>query len=229
MSNDHAKVALDLFCGGVSGVLSRTAVSPLERLKILYQIQYMTVESSGGKKYNGIINSLKLVMKEEGFRGLFKGNGSNAVRVFPYIGIQFSTYEYISRVVKDRSKSKSMSAMEKLYAGSFAGMTSALCTYPLDVIRGRLSAQGAVANTKYSGMLDCFSKIVKFEGPKGLYSGISPALLGIAPYAGVNFLVYESLKEASPVAPGDSGPSAWYLFVSFLSPSGLVCLVGGWR
>lgn len=45
----------------------------------------------------------------------------------------------------------------------------------------------------------------------GLYRGISPTLIGVAPYVGINFFVYETLKENAPVAPGASAPSALWL------------------
>lgn len=90
-------------------------------------------------------------------------------------------------------------------------MTSVLATYPLDIVRGRLTAQGGATSTQYTGMVDALSSIVRNEGVAGLYRGIAPTLIGIAPYVGINFLVYESLKERAPVEPGATGPSALWL------------------
>lgn len=93
----------------VAGCASRTAVAPLERLKILFQVQdYLSQEkavasTAGGKftgavaaaappKYNGVWRSLRRIGAEEGFRGYFRGNGANCARVFPYTAIQFAAY-----------------------------------------------------------------------------------------------------------------------------------------
>jgi solute carrier family 25 phosphate transporter 23/24/25/41 len=216
MSLDN-KVAFNMCTGGVAGVLSRTVVSPLERLKILYQVQFMTLEKAGGgpRKYNGVFQSLGLILKEEGVRGFYKGNGANAVRVFPYIGVQFAAFGYLSDLVKvykyDSRMECKLSPVDKLLTGAVAGMVSVLATYPLDNVRGRLSAQGGALHSQYTGMLDCLTSTVRAEGLRGLFAGISPTLLGIGPYVGVNFLVYETLKEHAPVPEGETGPSALHL------------------
>ena len=81
------KAALNLMCGGVAGAISRTVVSPLERLKILYQVQYVTLQkksgrghSTGSPKYGSVMSSLRLIYQEEGFRGYYKGNLANVIR-----------------------------------------------------------------------------------------------------------------------------------------------------
>lgn len=95
----------------VAGCASRTAVAPLERLKILFQVQdYLNhgkAAVGSGKptgattavsvpKYNGVWSSLRRIGAEEGFRGYFRGNGANCARVFPYTAIQFAAYVLLS-------------------------------------------------------------------------------------------------------------------------------------
>ena len=58
-----------LVSGACAGAVSRTCVSPLERLKILLQLQPSRPDTA---KYGGIIPSLKLIHREEGFRGFYK-------------------------------------------------------------------------------------------------------------------------------------------------------------
>ncbi|XP_022975492.1 mitochondrial adenine nucleotide transporter ADNT1-like, partial [Cucurbita maxima] len=71
---------------------SRTAVAPLERLKILLQVQ-----NPHSIKYNGTIQGLKYIWRTEGFRGLFKGNGTNCARIVPNSAVKFFSYEQASR------------------------------------------------------------------------------------------------------------------------------------
>ena len=81
---------------------------------------------------------------------------------------------------------------ERLTAGALAGMTSVLSTYPLDLIRTRLS----LSNHSYSGIIDCGRRLVREEGGVfALFRGLNATLLGVAPYIGLNFAVYETLKE----------------------------------
>lgn len=83
---------------------------------------------------------------------------------------------------------------QRLIAGACAGITSVACTYPLDLVRTRLSVQ--TNTTKYRGMWHCASIIYKEEGGlKALFRGLSPTIMGIAPYVALNFTVYETLKS----------------------------------
>ena len=76
--------------------MSRTSVSPLERMKILYQLQVETVKQE--RKFQGIFASLVKIGREEGVRGYFKGNGTNVVRIIPYVAVQFAAYEEYKKV-----------------------------------------------------------------------------------------------------------------------------------
>lgn len=96
-----------------------------------------------------------------------------------------------------------------LVAGSFAGGTAVLFTYPLDLVRTKLAYQvvdssklsvQALANNEhlYKGILHCFSKTYKEAGIRGLYRGVAPSLYGIFPYAGLKFYFYEEMKRHVP-------------------------------
>lgn len=83
------------FCaGGMAGAVSRTVVSPLERLKILMQVQ-----SAGREAYKlSVGQALGKMWKEEGWRGFMRGNGTNCIRIVPYSAVQFSSYNFYKRV-----------------------------------------------------------------------------------------------------------------------------------
>lgn len=86
---------LSAFCaGGVAGAVSRTVVSPLERLKILLQVQ-----SVGREAYKlSVGQALAKMWREEGWRGFMRGNGTNCIRIVPYSAVQFSSYNFYKRV-----------------------------------------------------------------------------------------------------------------------------------
>jgi solute carrier family 25 phosphate transporter 23/24/25/41 len=80
--------------GGVAGAVSRTIVSPLERLKILLQIQTV-----GREEYKlSIWKALVKIGKEEGWRGFMRGNGTNCIRIIPYSAVQFGSYNFYKKV-----------------------------------------------------------------------------------------------------------------------------------
>lgn len=87
-------VVASFIAGGVAGAVSRTVVSPLERLKILFQIQ-----SVGRDEYKmSIGKALGKMWREEGFRGFMAGNGTNCIRIVPYSAVQFGSYNFYKRV-----------------------------------------------------------------------------------------------------------------------------------
>jgi len=83
------------FCaGGIAGAVSRTVVSPLERLKILFQIQTV-----GREEYKlSVGKGLMKMWKDEGWRGFMRGNGTNCIRIVPYSAVQFGSYNFYKKV-----------------------------------------------------------------------------------------------------------------------------------
>ena len=80
--------------GGVAGAVSRTVVSPLERLKILFQVQ-----SAGRTEYKlPVGRGLMKMWRDEGWRGFMRGNGANCIRIIPYSAVQFSSYNFYKKV-----------------------------------------------------------------------------------------------------------------------------------
>ena len=87
-------VVASFIAGGVAGAVSRTVVSPLERLKILWQVQ-----TSAQTEYRmSISKALGKIWREEGFKGMMAGNGTNCIRIVPYSAVQFGSYNFHKRV-----------------------------------------------------------------------------------------------------------------------------------
>jgi solute carrier family 25 phosphate transporter 23/24/25/41 len=199
----------------VAGCASRTAVAPLERLKILFQVQdYIKKDGAAGgakapAKYRSIGQSLRQIHAEEGLRGYFRGNGANCVRVFPYVAIQFAAFEKLKPLLMSEG-AEALSPLQKLFGGAIAGVLSVCVTYPLDAARARLTVQGGLANTAHTGIFNTLSTVVRAEGLRGVYRGVLPTIWGIAPYVGLNFTVFETLRTTVP--RNDNGePDALYL------------------
>merc|ERR1711865_789224 len=87
----YRKALLQFAAGGFAGIIARTTVAPIDRVKILMQTQAV---SGSADKYNGLVQSLRLVIAEDGVRGLWRSNFANVVRVAPYSATQFASYDY---------------------------------------------------------------------------------------------------------------------------------------
>ncbi|KAJ5770774.1 uncharacterized protein N7511_002825 [Penicillium nucicola] len=204
-------VVAAFMAGGVAGAVSRTIVSPLERLKILLQIQ-----SVGRTEYRlSIWKALVKMGREEGWRGFMRGNGTNCIRIIPYSAVQFGSYNFYKKFAE--SPDGEMTPMRRLICGGAAGITSVTFTYPLDIVRTRLSIQSASfadlgardPGQRLPGMFTTMVAIYKNEGgTRALYRGIAPTVAGVAPYVGLNFMTYESVRTYL-TPDGDKNPSPY--------------------
>lgn len=195
--------AKELVAGGVAGGLAKTAVAPLERVKILFQTRRAEFQSIG------LFGSIKKIAKTEGAMGFYRGNGASVARIVPYAALHYMAYEQYRRWIINSFPDIGRGPVLDLVAGSFAGGTAVIFTYPLDLVRTKLAyqvvssskmnVQGIVSTEQiYKGILDCFSKTYKESGIRGLYRGAAPSLYGIFPYAGLKFYFYEEMKRHVP-------------------------------
>lgn len=181
--------------GGVAGAVLRTVVLPFERAKILLQLQ-----GTGTAVYNGMFRTISKMYLEEGWRGLFRGNLLNCIRIVPYSAVQYSVFEKCKVLLARNGK---LNAAERLLAGSIGGVSSVLVTYPLDLIRARITIQTASLARLSKGklvkpptVLGTLKEVYNNEGGfRALYKGIVPTTLGVAPYVAINFTLYEKLRD----------------------------------
>lgn len=166
---------VDFLVGGISAAISKTAVAPIERVKLLLQTQDANkkIQDGKAKKYTGIVNCFTRVVKEEGVGALYRGNLANVVRYFPTQALNFAfkdTYKKIFCPFNPKTDPGKF-FVGNLLSGGFAGATSLAFVYPLDFARTRLAADigKGGAERQFTGMNDCLAKIAKTDGVKGLY------------------------------------------------------------
>lgn len=97
-----------------------------------------------------------------------------------------------------------LSPIRRLLCGGAAGITSVTITYPLDIVRTRLSIQSASfaalghggTAKKLPGMFTTMVLIYKNEGGfVALYRGIVPTVAGVAPYVSeIRILINRCLR-----------------------------------
>lgn len=80
--------------------------------------------------------------------------------------------------------------------GSLAGAFGAFMVYPIDLVKTRMQNQrgNRVGELLYKNSLDCAKKVVRNEGFKGLYSGVLPQLVGVAPEKAIKLTVNDLVR-----------------------------------
>ena len=164
-------------------IISRTITAPLERLKILYQI-------NNKSKPPNIITGLKGVYNRDGFTGLFRGNTISLIKSIHDYGIKFYVFEKTKFFLKDENNE--LNTTRLFIAGAFGGVVANIAVFPLDVIKTRVSA--APTGT-YSGIIDATEKIFKEGGIRVFYKGLQASISNTIPNAGLNLSFYELLKK----------------------------------
>jgi solute carrier family 25 aspartate/glutamate transporter 12/13 len=80
--------------------------------------------------------------------------------------------------------------------GSLAGAFGAFMVYPIDLVKTRMQNQRSsrVGEMLYKNSLDCAKKVIRNEGFKGLYSGVLPQLVGVAPEKAIKLTVNDLVR-----------------------------------
>lgn len=157
--------------------------APLDVVKIRLQLQ---VE---GNKYRGIIQTMKVIAKEEGLAALWKGNVPAAAMYVIYGAAQFSSYSMYNNWLSALQKEHDVHigpAFHSFLLGSLAGCTSTLASYPFDLLRTRFASE-----TKFSKLTSTIRDIHRNEGGLALFKGVNTAMLSISLYTGLMFWSYE--------------------------------------
>jgi solute carrier family 25, member 42 len=152
----------NILAGGIAGMVAKSVVAPLDRIKILYQISAVPFH------LRDIPRVVVSIVRQEGLSALWKGNAATMLRVFPYSGIQFMVFDFCKNYIlrhhhppmpppvreatsiinhaddepphHDRHDRKyGLTPLESLLAGMIAGTVSVICTYPLDLVRAQLA------------------------------------------------------------------------------------------
>jgi len=191
---------LDFIAGGISAVVSKTVVAPLERVKMLLQIQVAHKGIDADQRYKGVVDCFSRVHKEQGFLSFWRGNVVNLIRYFPTQALNFA--------FKDKYKAIFMSGVPpdqfwKIFAANLAsggatGATSITIVYPLDFARTRLVADVGknAAEREFKGLTDCIVKSFRADGVvKGLYPGFIPSVQGIIVNRAIYFGAYDTAKQ----------------------------------
>eukprot|EP00903_Cladosiphon_okamuranus_P009102 g8700.t1 len=183
--------------GTTAGVVTTTALYPLDLIKTRYQVY-----DKGPSPYKSLMASFRTIVKDEGARALYQGLGPSLLGNAVAWGGFFYCYEQIKTAIRARvPDGVELGPVHHLGAGYVAGAMMVLATNPVWMIKTRMQLQDRKAKASgirpYSGLIDAVRTITREEGPLALYKGAVPALM-LCGQGAVQFSVYEWLKARVP-------------------------------
>lgn len=198
----------DLVAGGVAGLFEALCCHPLDTVKVRMQLY-----RKSGQKPPGFLRTGINIVQKETFLSLYKGLGAVVIGIVPKMGIRFSSYEFYRSLLY--APDGSITTGGTFIAGVGAGVTEAvLVVNPMEVVKIRLQAQHhSMADPldvpKYRNAPHAAYTIIKEEGFKTLYRGVSLTAARQATNQGVNFTVYSKIRERLQEYHGTKDLPSW--------------------
>jgi len=191
---------VDFGLASVSAAFGKSAIAPLERVKLLLQLQDASSQLPKDKHYKGIVDCLKRVHLEQGFLSFWRGNLANVIRYFPTQALSFAIRDLSKKHLPHYETDFQKQMLSNLAAGAIAGGMTTFVGYPLDFIRTRMGADvgKAMHEREFKSLSNCAVKVWKVDGVKGFFRGMSVALPGFALYRALYFGLYDSFKVVMP-------------------------------
>lgn len=219
-STPIAKSWAHFVAGGLGGMAAATLTAPLDVLKTRLQSDFYRAQISQSRVARGILPGahaspfrsgimhfretfqiLGSVQRIEGWRALFKGLGPNLIGVVPARSINFYVVGNGKRIIADYGNGGVESAWVVLCAAVMAGIVTSTITNPIWLIKTRLQLDkdvadkaGETALRKYRNSWDCVKKVVRHEGVRALYKGMSASYLGVSEST-LQWVFYEQMKK----------------------------------
>ncbi|CAK9157094.1 unnamed protein product [Ilex paraguariensis] len=199
-NREELSPGLHLASAAEAGALVCFCTNPIWLVKTRLQLQTPQHQT---RPYSGLYDALRTILKEEGWRALYKGLVPGLFLV-THGAIQFTAYEELRKVFIDfkseENEKKSgkgdnlLDSIDYATMGASSKLAAILMTYPFQVVRARLQQRPSAGGIpRYMDSWHVVKETVRFEGLRGFYKGITANLLKNVPAASVTFIVYENV------------------------------------
>ncbi|KAG5717577.1 hypothetical protein E4T56_gene4465 [Termitomyces sp. T112] len=219
--------------GGLGGMCGAIVTSPFDVVKTRLQsslfqeksasVGMMTnggsvmvgVPRQGGLLYNFVETGhiLREIYREESPKALFKGLGPTLVGVIPARSINFYTYGNGKHIIANHFNDGKENTYVHLTAAAIAGIATGTATNPIWVVKTRLQLStnkhdSASSQRMLGSSWKTIKDIMKNEGIRGFYKGLSASYLGVTEGT-IQWVLYERLKKIAATTEGRGGATEW--------------------
>lgn len=188
-------VATQSLAAGLASSATAAITNPLWLVKTRLQTQPILKNQ---KNTHSTIGTVRAIVREEGVRGLYKGLNASFLAASQAM-VQFPIYEELKILMCNQDHTAKRKTCSYLAASAISASLACILTYPAEVVRARLQAQGSVR--VYDGVIHAFRKIVAQEGASGLYRGLLTSLIKMTPAHAISFTTYECILRFLTTTP----------------------------
>ncbi|GFR13190.1 kidney mitochondrial carrier protein 1 [Trichonephila clavata] len=198
IKNPHDETLFkNVLCGITAGVIGSSIANPTDVLKVRLQAEKQAYAQKG------MLRCFLDIYKTEGVKGLWRGVCPTAQRAAVCAGVELPVYDItkknliLSGMIED-------GVLNHFVSSFTAGLSGAIASTPIDVVRTRLMNQrklrtalvnGARVDVLYTGSFHCAIHTVQTEGILALYKGFVPTWVRLGPWNMIFFIMYEQMKR----------------------------------
>lgn len=173
--------------GFLTGYVESACVTPFEVVKVRMQ----TKQHLG--RYTSSLQCGRRILAEEGIRALYNGFGATCARNCTFNGIYFGVI-FVAEDILPRRESTVENIAQNLGTGCLAGCAATCVKAPFDVVKSRIQNQipDAQGNVEYRHTTQALLRILRTEGPLGLYKGFTPMLARIVLGMSISYAAFDA-------------------------------------
>ncbi|KAK3683157.1 hypothetical protein LTR37_020496 [Vermiconidia calcicola] len=193
--------SLSILTGASAGATEAFVVVPFELVKIRLQ------DKAQAAKYNGMIDCVQKIVRNEGPLTLYQGLESTIWRhVLWNSGYFGCIFQVRALLPENPTKDKSLQIRNDLISGSIGGTVGTILNTPMDVVKSRIQNSPKVPGgvPKYNWAFPALGTVAREEGFRALYKGFLPKVLRLGPGGGILLVVFTGVMDFFRKMRGDA-------------------------
>jgi solute carrier family 25 2-oxodicarboxylate transporter 21 len=187
---DKMTQSLSILTGASAGATESFVVVPFELVKIRMQ------DKAQAHKYNGLIDCVQKVVRQEGPLALYQGLESTMWRHVLWNSGYFGCIFQVRSLMPAATDRKSQ-IVNDIISGSVGGTVGTILNTPMDVVKSRIQNSPKVPGQlpKYNWAWPALGTVMKEEGFSALYKGFLPKVLRLGPGGGILLVVFTGMMD----------------------------------
>lgn len=184
--------SLAVLTGATAGATESFVVVPFELVKIRLQ------DKAQAHKYNGMIDVVTKIVKEEGPLAMYNGLEATLWRHILWNAGYFGCiFQVRQQLPKPEPGNKSQQVMTDMVAGAIGGTAGTILNTPMDVVKSRIQNSPKIAGSvpKYNWAWPAVATVAREEGFGALYKGFLPKVLRLGPGGGILLVVFTGVMD----------------------------------